>query len=150
MTNEINKSRDLVGVSLPAVPTRRGIIRAGAWAMPVVASVSALPLAAASDPTGPVVIELLGGDDPFEGEEGDTVSLVFRITQGGVEVNGEATATLVNASGIAAWTGIAGDALPGAVDEGIFLAEAEVLGHGSFLVTVAYGSTEHQFTVVFE
>ncbi|HMR47914.1 MAG TPA: hypothetical protein PKE40_00970 [Arachnia sp.] len=149
MTNETNKSHDPIDVQLPAALTRRGVIRASAWAVPVVASVAALPLAAATV-SGEVTIQFLNGDDPFGADIGDTVTLLFSIAQGGNGVSGGVSASLVGAGGIAAWSGVAGDHLAGVADDGIFFAEAEVVGHGTFTVSVSYGSTQKQFSVTFE
>lgn len=151
MTNETNTHHDLVDEQPPVALTRRGIIRAGAWAAPVVASVSALPLAAATDPVGDVTILFLNGDDdPFGVDVGDTVTLLFQIEQGGNGLSGGASASLFGAGGIAAWIATSGDHLVGVAEDGIFFGEVEVLGHGTFTVSVSYGATARQFSVTFE
>lgn len=134
-------------------PTRRSVLVAGTWSVPVILTAVGMPLAAASTT---LEIEALSGDVSDrqitfpDVTVGDTTPLVFQVTQGASGYSGNATAMLVSATGIAEWDEsvlLSKDHAAAAVDDGYLVLPLTVLGAGEFSVIVSVGGTSWTFSV---
>lgn len=129
--------------------TRRRVVAAGVWSAPVIALAVAVPHAAAS-PSRPSIILRDAVDDAATyayGSTGDTIPLIFDVT--GPDTT--ATATLVGASGIAAWDeslpAMGGDTTSSSIDAGTLILPIVVVGPGTFQVSVQLASIIKTFVI---
>ncbi len=132
--------------------SRRTLLKAGAWATPVVLVAVSTPIAAASTEVELTALsgEVSGLHITFaDVEAGDTVPLVFEATVGGVGYSGSASATLFDADGIAEWDeSVDGGGIALAtIDEGYLFLPLAVLALGEFSVNIAIGSQSWIFSV---
>ena len=93
--------------SSPKDPSRRSVLIASAWSVPVVIAVAGLPLAAASTSleVTPLSGDVTDGHILFEGAATDGMApLVFEIVEAGAPFNGSVVATLSGpAAGAVEW-----------------------------------------------
>lgn len=141
--------------SRPGEISRRRALSIAAWSVPVIAVAVATPQAAASVAltmtlsSGDVSPD--GGSTRFEGViRGDQVPLIVTVTTStGSPPTGSPSATLTGAPGIAEWspgTGSGDTAIGDLVgEEAIF--GLDILGYGTFSVTISLGGQTWVFSV---
>lgn len=81
---------------------------------------------------------------------GDEADLLFQIEKDGVPYEGDASAVLTGAAGIAEWlapVAAGGDVATASIEDGLLALPLGVLGHGSFTVSLGVDDMERAFTV---
>ena len=136
--------------------SRRRLIAAAAWSVPVVALAAAVPAATAS--TQDVYTATIANGDvsqdghsvTFGVDAGDqSIALALALTKNGAPYTGDVTATLSGASGVAAWSGSGSDITIASAAGGSADLPVDILGYGTFWVIVSVGGTSIVLNVTF-
>lgn len=134
--------------------SRRRVLVAGAWSVPVITAAVAVPSAAAS---GEIRVTLDGATDDAAtyvfASPTDALPLIFHVSGTG-PIPAQATASLGNATGIATWDEsvlLSGDSAVAAIDpDGTLILPISALAAGMFLVLVHVGSLSRTFVITLE
>lgn len=128
------------GDATKAMPSRRAVLKAGAWSVPVITLATAAPAAAASTAAS-ITLESGPYDDV---EVGDVIPLVFGVT--GVTDGTAGTATIADGE-VAEWAD-GQSAAVASVDDGSLIFSAKVLQIDTFNVLVSVGGAAQTFPVI--